>query len=111
MSRRNFKTFKIKIVFDFFLTYDKTVNLSELSRLIDRLDFLIDKLIRNKVHFIEDCIHEYMKNERDKMGLYIYKKQIYENSSNDSICIKHLDGSENYTDGLKQMKDEDFKKL
>ena len=39
------------------------------------------------------------------------KKQIYENSSNDSICIKHLDGSENYTDGLKQMKDEDFKKL
>ena len=52
-----------------------------------------------------------MKNERDKMGLYIYKKQIYENSSNDSICIKHLDGSENYTDGLKQMKDEDFKKL
>ena len=73
-------------------------------------DFLIDKLIRNKVLFIEDCIHKYMKNEREKMGLYIYKKQIYGNSSNDSICIKHLDGSYHYSLS-KGIMDEDLKNL
>jgi hypothetical protein len=74
-------------------------------------DFLIDKLIRNKVHFIEDCIHKYMKNESEKMGLYIYIKQIYKNPSNDSICIKHLDGSKYYNISSKGMTDEDLKNL
>jgi len=73
-------------------------------------DFLIEELIRHGVLFIEDCIHNYMKNEIDKMGLYIYKKQIYKNSSNDSICIKHLDGSRRYS-CYKGMKDEDLKKI
>ena len=70
-------------------------------------DFLIDKLIRHRVLFIEDCLHKYMKNEREQMGLYIYKKQIYKNSSNDSICIKHLDGSNYYKDE-KGMTDENL---
>jgi len=73
-------------------------------------DLLIDKLIHYKVHFIEDCIHKYMENEREQMGLYIYKKLIYKNSSNDSICIKHLDGSKHYS-GFKGIDDENLKKL
>ena len=73
-------------------------------------DFLIEKLIRHGVLFIEDCLHKYMKNEREQMGLYIYKKQIYKNSSNDSICVKHLDGSKHYNN-YKGMKDEDLKKI
>ena len=52
-----------------------------------------------------------MKNETDKMGLFIYKKQIYNNSSTDSICIKHLDGSKDYNGMDVGMKDEELKKL
>ena len=44
------------------------------------------------------------------MGLYIYKKQINNSSSNDSICIKHLDGSNAHTRD-KGMTDEDLKNL
>ena len=47
---------------------------------------------------------------KEKKWVYIYKKQIHNNSSNDSIFIKHLDGSRLYK-GLKGMKDEDLKKL
>ena len=84
-------------------------------------DFLIDKLISNEVKFIEDCMQKHMETERNKMGLYIYKKLIYNNSSDDSVCIKHLDGSNNYDEGqprakrstslAKSMKDEDLIKL
>tara|TARA_Y100000389_G_C17468880_1_gene528373 strand:+ start:6990 stop:7802 length:813 start_codon:yes stop_codon:yes gene_type:complete len=74
-------------------------------------DFLIDKLILNKVLFIEDCIHNKMKNEKDKMGLFIYKNmKDAKKSSDDSIYVKHLDGTNHYS-GIKGMKDADLKKL
>jgi len=53
-----------------------------------------------------------MKNEREQMGLFIYKKHINNNSSDNYVCIRHLDGSKHYNgrDDV-GMKDEELKKL
>ena len=37
-----------------------------------------------------------MKNIKDQFGLYIYKKLVPNTPLNNSICIKHLDGSNHY---------------
>lgn len=60
------------------------------------MDYMINKLIIKRVGFIEEIIHNYLCNDKKlsyEMGLFLYK-----NIGNESMYIKHLDGSDHYWD-------------